>query len=178
MNDFSDLPAHYIEEKWLPELRRRRQKQIDDAVAIIDPRQHQQEACREDVERESLRLFVSVGMMIDGRTTKQGKAAIGGLAKALGWLQAALANPHLDGIVAAATVTRHISLEEIMDGIGYCEELQGAPSGKLMRKDAETKRRAVDCAHALLTKYNKREAGNATRGSSFCKLAALRRRAK
>ena len=59
------------------------QKQIDDAVAIIDPRQHQQEACREDVERESLRLFVSVGMMIDGRTTKQGKAAIGGLAKAL-----------------------------------------------------------------------------------------------
>ena len=43
-----------------------------------------------------------------------------------------------------------------MDGIGYCEELQGAPSRKLMRKDAETKRRAVDCAHAPLTKNNKR----------------------
>ena len=84
-----------------------------------------------------------------------------------------LADPNLDGVVAAAAVTRHISPEQITDAVSYCEELRSAPSGKLMRKGAEEKRRAVHCAHALLTKYNKSEAGNATKGSRFCKLAAL-----
>ena len=31
----------------------------------------------------------------------------------------------------------------------------------------------MHCAHALLTKYNKREADKAAEGSRFCKLAAL-----
>ena len=59
-DNLKDLPAHlYIEEMWLPEWRKRRQKQIDNAVAIINPQPRQREACREDVERKSLRLFAA-----------------------------------------------------------------------------------------------------------------------
>ena len=175
-DNLKDLPAHlYMEEMWLPGWRKRRQKEIDNAVAIINPQPRQREACREDVERKSLRLFGGVGMMRfgDQRKTKEGKAAIGRLATVLRRLQIVLADPHLNGVVAAATVTRHISLEQIADAVRYCEELRRAPSGKLTRKGAEAKRRAVHCAHVLLTKYNKREAGNAARGSRFCKLAAV-----
>jgi hypothetical protein len=174
-DNLKDLPAHlYMEEMWLPEWRKRRQKQIDNAVAIINPQPRQREACREDVERKSLRLFAGIGMMrSDQRKTKQGKIAVGKLAQVLRRLQSVLADPHLDGVVAAATVTRHISPEEIADAVSYCEELRRAPSGKPARKDAKEKRRAVHCAHALLMKYNKRLAGNAARGSRFCKLASL-----
>jgi hypothetical protein len=175
-DELKDLPAHlYMEEIWLPDWRKRRQKQIDDAVAIIAPQLRQREACREDVERESLRLFVGVGMMVatDKSRTKQGKIAVGKLEQVLRRLRIVLADPHLDGVVAAATVTRHISSEEIADAVSYCEELRCAPSGKLTRKGADEKRKVVQCAITLLMKYNKREAGNAARGSRFCKLAAL-----
>jgi hypothetical protein len=175
-DNLKDLPAHlYMEEMWLPEWRKRRQKEIDNAVAIINPQPRQREACREDVERKSLRLFVGVGMMVtvDLAKTKEGKIVLGKLATVLRKLQGVLVDPNLDGIVAVATVTRHISPEQITDAVSYCEELRRAPSGKLMRKGAEKKRRAVHCAHVLLTKYNKREAGNAARGSRFCKLAAV-----
>ena len=176
LNDLRGLPARlYVEEKLLPEWRKRRRKLIDTSLNIIRPQQQQRAACREDVERESLRLFTSIGMMItkDSARTKQGKLAAGRLAAALRRLRAVLADPHLDGVVAAAAVTRHFSLEEIADAVSYCEELQRVPSGKLTRKDAAAKRAAVHCARALLTKYNEREADNATRGSAFCKLAAL-----
>ena len=90
-DDLKDLPAHIYGERryFLPEWRKRRQKQIDDAVAIINPRPLQREACREDVERESLRLFTGVGMMItvDLAKTKEGKIVLGKLATVLRRLQ-------------------------------------------------------------------------------------------
>jgi hypothetical protein len=177
-DDLRDLPARIYGERryFLPEWRKRRQKEIDNAVAIINPQPRQREACREDVEREGMRLFVGVGMkrFADKSKTKEGKVAIGRLAKVLRRLEIVLKDENLDGVVAAAAVTRHISPEQIADGIDCCKEIQKArTTGPLVRKDAEAKRRAVHCAHALLTKYNKREAGKATAGSPFCKLAAL-----
>jgi hypothetical protein len=175
-SDLANLPGYaFTEERFLPEWRMRRREMINAAVAVVDPQPHQRQACREDVERESMRLFFSVGWMRtkDKSKTKEGKAAAGRLAKALRRLQIALAEPDLDGIVAAAAVTRHFTPEQIAGAVRYCDEVRAARTGKLSRKGAEAKRRAINRAHALLTKYAGHAADDATRGSRFCKLSAL-----
>jgi hypothetical protein len=170
-----NLPADlYTEEVLLPEWRKRRRKQIDDAVSIIRPEPQQHDACRDDVEREGLRVFLALGWLHtkDESKTKEGKQAAGRLAKALRRLEVVLKDENLR-MLSVAAVTRHMSVEEIGDAASYCEEVQRARTEPLIRKGAEAKRRAVHCAHALLTKHNKREAGNTAKGNRFCKLAAL-----
>ena len=108
----------------------------------------------------------------DQGKTKQGKQAAGKVARALRVMRIALKDDKLD-VALKAYLTMNISLKTLQALERLCERLSRASSGKLPRKVAGKKRLAVTEALTLMEKYCTSEANNATKGSNFCKLAAV-----
>jgi hypothetical protein len=175
-NQDATLPLQVLlEREYLSEWRKHRQRQTNTAIEIIGPEPEQRDACREDVERMGMLNAVAIGWLHakDKSKTKEGKGAAGRLARVLRRLMVVLKDEDLDPTLAGAAVTRHMSPGQILDAAKYCEQVETTRTGKLDRKDALAKRQAVQVAHDLLMKYNRAEAGDTTKGSAFCRLAAL-----
>lgn len=163
----------HIENQMLPEWRVNKKHLIDEAIKLLKPQSSQREACREEVERVTLRLASTNAWSRhkDLISTNDGKAAALRLAKALRIAERALKDLGAYGGV----LYRFISREELLDATQYYEEAAKTRSGKLTRKGAKAKAEAVEQAMLLMIDYATPhgEADNIKPGSRFCKLAAL-----
>ena len=163
-----------VENQMMPEWRVRRAELIRRAIDLIKPQSRQCAACREDVEKVTLRLATGGAWLrakVQGRT-KQGKQAVGRLATALRRVEVALKDEELGGIYRGL-FTRFVSPERLDELVKYYVEVARTPSGKIPRQSAQAKRIAIGKACSLMAKYCASEAGKTAKGSRVCKLASL-----
>jgi hypothetical protein len=146
-------------------------EQVRRAIALIMPEARWQDACREDVEMAIVELDLDVHQLRSDfhLRTKPAKRAAKRLALALRRVEVVLKDQNHD-----ASVYMFFPRTELLKWTARCEEIAETPSGKTKRKIAEAKRLAVSKARGLLFKHGASDAADdATRGSRFCRLAAL-----
>lgn len=174
-NSRTDIPTQlFVEKQMLPEWRIKKADLIRRAIDLIKPDSRKRGACRDEVERVTLRLATGGALRrakVQGNT-KHGKLAVARLASALRRVTAALKDEKLGGIYRGQ-FTRFLDPERLHELVQYYEEVAGTPSGPIPRQNAQAKRMAISEAHSLMTKYCPSQADSGAKGSRFCKLASL-----
>jgi hypothetical protein len=156
---------------WIPKGRNDllRQELVRQAIALIKPKEEARDECQYEITLSD--AAIDMALLDDRFATapkrKQAKKAVRRLASALRRVEIAL----LGVVNFDLRIPMPIDDDLIRNWREDVELIAKTPSGKLTRESAERKRLAVAEAHRLLEKYG--AAITPTRGSNFCRLAAL-----
>ena len=146
-------------------------KLVRRAVALIKPKANRRDACRLDVEGALIEIEFMDAQLRSGNNnrTKLTKQATRRLARALRHLETVLKDKNLD-----VRVQLFFPRTELSKWTAHRKDLVNTPSGKLKRAKAVKKRHAIGEAHLLMLNYaGPNAAKNTSRGSTFCRLAAV-----
>ena len=142
-------------------------KRVQQAFALIKPKAVRRDACRYDVEEALIEIDrIGLDSAVSRPRTKAAKKAAGRLAGALERVEVVLKDRGLDTYIRICFPKAELSRWKLK-----CQELAKTTSGKLVRTNARKKRLAVGEASWLMDRYGGRAV--ATKGSDFCRLAAL-----
>jgi hypothetical protein len=155
-------------------------KQIDAAMAQIDPKIGLKDKCREAVTEAIITTSLD-GYFRRSKVstqTKTGKAALKSLARGFKLIDAALRNESLDPTIKGDVISSFLPMPPsgLKDLATFLYELAEHKTGRGTLTGEKTKAKKVAIGHAYQLLYsftNPSIAGDAKKGSRLCKLSAI-----